>query len=95
MRHIRHLVVGLFLLATPVVGFTSTASAHVHGITPLASDLGCKVDNTITGANRADDTPAGDADGPIVAGLIPSAVGHADLAFGDGGFGAANDDICP
>lgn len=77
------------LLALALVAglaFPAAGSAHVHGITPLLG-LSCHVDNTITGANRTDSTPAAAAnDGPID-GLIPSTVGKAQLAPGDGGFG--------
>jgi hypothetical protein len=71
------------------LGVPATGSAHVHGITPLLG-LSCHVDNSITGANRADSTPASAAfGGPIPeAGLIPSTLGESSLQFGDGGFGA-------
>jgi hypothetical protein len=65
----------------------ATGSAHVHGITPLLG-LSCDVDNTVTGANQTDSTPAGAANGGPISGLIPSTVGNAPLTFGDGGFGA-------
>jgi hypothetical protein len=77
-----------------VLGVAPAASAHVHGITPLL-ELGCKVDNSITGANRVDSTPASAANGGPISRLIPAFVGNAPLGFGDGGFGAANDDVCP
>jgi hypothetical protein len=44
----------IVMAALHVFGLAAAAFAHVHGITPL-SELGCKVDNTITGGNRADD----------------------------------------
>jgi hypothetical protein len=66
----------------------------VQGNTPLF-DLGCKVDNTITGGNRADDGSAGAANGGPIAGLIPRNLGNAPLTGGDGGLGAANDSVCP
>ena len=67
--------------------FPATGSAHVHGITPLLG-LSCHVDNTITGANRTNSTPAAQANGgPIPTGLIPSELGNAPLTLGDGGFG--------
>jgi hypothetical protein len=78
------------LLALALVGalaLPATTSAHVHGITPLLG-LSCHVDNTITGANQTDSTPAAAANGGPIAGLIPSTVGKAPLAPGDGGFGA-------
>lgn len=61
------------------------ASAHVHGITPL---LRCGGDPAVTGANRTDTTPASATNGGPISGLIPSTVGEASLAFGDGGFDA-------
>jgi hypothetical protein len=81
----------LVALAVVAAGFVfpATGSAHVHGITPLLG-LSCHVDNTVTGANRADSTPASATfGGPIPEmGLIPSKLGKSSLMFGDGGFGA-------
>jgi hypothetical protein len=77
------------LLALALVAglaFPAAGSAHVHGITPLLG-LSCHVDNTITGANRTDSTPAAAANGGPIEGLIPSTVGNAPLTPGDGGFG--------
>jgi hypothetical protein len=81
----KRLLVALALAAGLV--FPATGSAHVHGITPLLG-LSCDVDNTVTGANQTDSTPAGAANGGPISGLIPSTVGNAPLAVGDGGFGA-------
>jgi hypothetical protein len=82
----KRIAVGLVVAAGLAV--PATGSAHVHGITPLLG-LSCHVDNTITGANRTDSTPAATANGgPIPTGLIPSQLGNAPLTFGDGGFGA-------
>ena len=87
-----------FLIAAVVVLLLLTmvpaASAHVHGITPLF-DLGCKVDNTITGANQTNNTPAAAANGGPISGLIPSTVGNAPLAGGDGGRLAVGESVCP
>jgi hypothetical protein len=60
----------------------STASAHVHGITPLLTLANeCGVTNLEnTGANRAQGDP--------ITGLIPRDVGNAPLTVGDGGFSA-------
>ena len=76
----------LMLAAVPA------ASGHVHGVTPLG-ELGCKVDNSITCGHRAHNSPAGALGGPI-GGLIPRDVGSGNIAF-MGGFGAANDNVCP
>jgi hypothetical protein len=81
----KRLLVALALAAGLVL--PATGSAHVHGITPLLG-LSCDVDNTVTGANQTDSTPAGAANGGPISGLIPSTVGNASLTAGDGGFGA-------
>jgi hypothetical protein len=81
-------IVALMLTIVPA------ASAHVHGVTPLL-DLGCKVDNTITGANQTNNTPAAAANGGPISGLIPSTVGNAPLVGGDGGRFAVGDTVCP
>src|SRR3970040_1418727 len=44
----RRLILTLLLTGSLVVGVAPAAFGHVHGITPLL-ELGCKVDNTITG----------------------------------------------
>ena len=83
----KRLVVTLAAVAAGLA-FPASSSAHVHGITPLLG-LSCHVDNSVTGANRTDSTPASSTfGGPIPQGLIPSALGHSSLTVGDGGFGA-------
>jgi hypothetical protein len=77
-----------------VLTMVPAASAHVHGITPLL-DLGCKVDNTIAGANQTNNTAAAGVNGGPISGLIPSTVGNAPLAGGDGGRFAVGDTVCP
>lgn len=90
----RRMTLAIVMAALLVFGLAPAAFAHVHGITPL-SELGCKVDNTITGGNRADDGPAGATDGGPITGLIPRDVGSAPITIGEGGFGEANDNVCP
>lgn len=91
----RRSIVLLTLSILLVLGLAGPASAHVHGITPLL-DLGCTgVDNTVTGANGANDTPADSANGGPITGLIPSDVGTAPLTGGDGGRNAVDDTVCP
>jgi hypothetical protein len=68
MRRIGIAIVTAAMLSVAAIG---TASAHVHGITPLRC-VGVEDD----GANRVDDTPAA----AVISGLIPP------LSFGDGGF---------
>ena len=86
------LIAGMVVLV--VLTMVPAASAHVHGITPLL-DLGCKVDNTIAGANQTNNTPAAAVNGGPISGLIPSTVGNAPLAGGDGGRFAVGDTVCP
>ncbi|MGH2945918.1 MAG: hypothetical protein ACRDPC_06595 [Solirubrobacteraceae bacterium] len=58
-----------------------SATAHVHGMTPLRC-----VGTANDGANQTDTTPASAANGGPIAGLIPRDVGNAPLTIGDGGF---------
>jgi hypothetical protein len=80
MKRLSLLAVSLSLLLALFV--TTTASAHVHGITPLLTLAGdCGVTSVSnTGANRAQGDP--------ITGLIPRDVGNAPLDVGDGGFSA-------
>lgn len=80
------LVASLAFGAAPALG-------HVHGITPLLG-LSCNVDNSVTGANATNDTPAAAANGGPITGLIPRDTGNAPLTSGDGGFGATTAN-CP
>lgn len=73
----------LIAVAMPLFG-VGTASAHVHGITPLNS-LSCEVDFATTGANGTDGTLADDSNGGPITGLIPRDTGSAPLGPGDGG----------
>jgi hypothetical protein len=68
--------------AAAAATFAGSASAHVHGITPLltlANECGV-TDLSLTGANAAEGDP--------IEGLIPRDVGNAPLTIGDGGFSA-------
>lgn len=89
----RRIAIATLLAGLMVLGIAPAAMGHVHGVTPLL-ELDCKVDNSVTGANATNDTPASAANGGPITGLIPSSVGNSSLGFGDGGFGAANDNVC-
>ena len=73
------------IVSLAIAGFVlvpaGSASAHVHGITPLRC-VGVEDD----GANQTDNTPASADNGGPISGLIPSTVGNAPLVPGDGGF---------
>lgn len=73
------------------LGSAAPAFAHVHGVTPL---IDCGQANANAGANGTNGTPADDANGGPIAGLIPRDTGTAPLTAGDGGFGAT-DGHCP
>jgi hypothetical protein len=84
-RRLRRLLILTAVAASTLMVPATSASAHVHGITPL---LRCGGDPAVTGANRTDTTPASATNGGPISGLIPSTVGEAQLGFGDGGFDA-------
>jgi len=83
---LKKLIVVLVLALAVALAAVSPALAHVHGITPLRD---CTVDNPLSGAIGTDGTPADDANGGPITGLIPRDTGEAPLTAGDGGFGAA------
>jgi hypothetical protein len=58
----------------------SSASAHVHGITPLR----CTPAPTNAGANQTDQTPAAAANGGPISGVIPITMGGNVTLFGEG-----------
>jgi hypothetical protein len=86
-RRSRLAIVSLAIVGGFVLFPAGSASAHVHGITPLRC-IGVEDD----GANQTDNTPASAANGGPISGLIPSTVGNAPLVPGDGGFDTA---ACP
>lgn len=89
----RRIAIATLLAGMMVLGIAPAAMGHVHGVTPLL-ELDCKVNNTVTGANATNDTPASATNGGPITGLIPRDVGNAPIDIGDGGFGAANDNVC-
>ena len=87
----RRAVIVMMLLAVLVFALMPVASAHVHGITPL----GCEgIGNANSGGFGTDGTPADDANGGPIAGLIPRDTGNSPLGPGDGGSQPANNPHC-
>ena len=81
----RRLAIGTTLTATALVIVpAASASAHVHGITPLR----CTPAPSNAGANQTDQTPAAAADGGPISGVIPITMGGNVTLFGEG-FNAA------
>ncbi len=78
----RRMMLVLIVAALLVVGLAPVAFGHVHGVTPL---LDCGQANANAGGNGTNGTPADDANGGPIAGLIPRDTGNAPLTFGDGG----------
>jgi len=58
----------------------ASASAHVHGITPLR----CTPAPSNAGANQTDQTPAAAANGGPISGVIPITMGGNVTLFGEG-----------
>jgi hypothetical protein len=79
MQRPRRLLITVALTALLLLLSMGTASAHVHGITPLRC-----VAPADAGANAADDRVAEPA-AHLFAGLVPANAGGA-VAIGDGGF---------
>lgn len=78
-------MVGTALTVSALVLIPSTtASAHVHGITPLR----CTPAPANAGANQTNETPAAAANGGPISGVIPITMGGNVPLFG-GGFNAA------
>jgi hypothetical protein len=86
MRTLRLVAVAIVAAAFVLIS-AATASAHVHGITPLR----CTPAPENAGANQTDETPASSANGGPIAGVIPITAGGNVALFG-GGFDAA---VCP
>jgi hypothetical protein len=86
----RRAVVVMMLLAVLVFALMPVASAHVHGVTPLS----CGIGSANSGGLGTDGTPADDANGGPIAGLIPRDTGNSPLDIGDGGFRPANNPHC-
>ena len=81
-RRSRVAIVSLAIVGGFVLVPAGSASAYVHGITPLRC-VGTEND----GANQTDVTPASTSNGGPISGLIPTTVGNAFLVAGqDGGF---------
>lgn len=84
------------LLAALVLTLASLGSAlgHVHGITPLHPSCALTTANANAGANGTNGTPADDANGGPIAGVIPVTTGNAPLVLGPG-VGGRHSALCP
>ena len=87
----RRTILLILLVALMMFAMVPVASAHVHGITPLSCE---GVGNSNSGGNGTNGTPADDANGGPITGLIPRDVGNAPIAPGDGGFRPVNNPRC-
>lgn len=83
----RRLITALLLAAALSLVSVASAFAHVHGITPLNCPAG-PTDNVPNNANAGgagtDGTPADDANGGPIAGIIPTGTGNASFTPGIG-----------
>ena len=87
----KKLIAAMLFIVALSLATVAPAFAHVHGVTPL---LDCGQANPNAGGNGTNGTPADDANGGPIAGLIPRDTGNSPLTVGDGGFGATNGN-CP
>lgn len=87
----RRAILLVLMVAAMMVATVPMVSAHVHGITPLTCE---GVGNANSGGNGTDGTPADDANGGPISGLIPRDTGNAPIDVGDGGFRPANNPHC-
>lgn len=87
----RRTILMALLVALMMFAMVPVASAHVHGITPLTCE---GVGNANSGGNGTNGTPADDANGGPIRGLIPRDVGNAPIDVGDGGFRPVNNPHC-
>jgi hypothetical protein len=86
-KRIKGLIVALVVVGGVALIPASSATAHVHGITPLLCVPSSDQPGTgTTGANQTDNTPANDVVA-VTAPLVPNDPGQSPLGFGDGGFG--------
>lgn len=84
MRKFRFVMVSMLVAGALAIVTPSTASAHVHGITPLRRT---PAPNN-AGANQTNETPASVANGGPISGVIPITMGGNVPLFG-GGYDAA------
>ena len=78
----RRLIASVLLAAALSVLSVASAFAHVHGVTPLNCDG--VPNNANAGGNGTNGTPADDANGGPIAGIIPIGTGNASFTPGDG-----------
>jgi hypothetical protein len=84
MSHLRTLVCTGAAVSALVLLPAGTASAHVHGVTPLR----CTPAPANAGANQTNDTPASATNGGPISGVIPVTMGG-NVPLNGGGFDAA------
>lgn len=87
----RKLIISAAVALALSLGAATPAFAHVHAITPL---LDCGQANDNAGGNGTNGTPADDANGGPIVGVIPINTGNSPLLPFEGGFGAT-DGNCP
>jgi hypothetical protein len=81
--HTIRLVAGAALTAGIILAPATSASAHVHGITPLR----CTPAPANAGANQTNETPASAVNGGPISGVIPITMGG-NVPLQGGGFDA-------
>src|SRR5688572_18251048 len=83
----RRLITTVLLAAALSLLSVGSAFAHVHGITPLNCPAGTAdsvPNNANAGGTGTDGTPADDANGGPISGIIPTGTGSASFTPGVG-----------
>ncbi|HJT63285.1 MAG TPA: hypothetical protein VJ839_00770 [Candidatus Limnocylindria bacterium] len=87
-RFMTSLLAGMLL----VIALAGSALGHVHGVTPLPCNAH---DNaTKSGGLGTNTTPAADANGGPIFGVIPFGTGNAEAGNLDSGEGGRNSALC-
>jgi hypothetical protein len=81
----RRLITAVLLAAALALLSVASAFAHVHGVTPL--NCPGVPNNVNAGGTGTDGTPADDANGGPIVGVIPVGTGNASFTLGTGAAG--------
>jgi hypothetical protein len=91
-KYMRRFTISLLAGLLLTLASLGSALGHVHGITPL-NCAGLTTENANAGGNGTNGTPADDANGGPIAGVIPVTTGNAPLVLGPG-VGGRHSSLC-
>ncbi len=82
----RRFTISLLVVLVLTLASVGSALGHVHGVTPL-NCAGLTTENANAGGNGTNGTPADDATGGPIVGVIPVGTGNASFTLGTGAAG--------